>query len=184
MDVICVCPLSHTKRVVSSRESISLASLTGQRVALEAIKHYGGADKVPVTATLIADHKRAYHQYQERLDKERKEKQRSDAEIRQDRELTRKREAEKEAKVDFETKKKKYETEESKLRDEIKFAEARLTELEERASNTTIQSEYKSALSGIKLLREDLRKKRLDRDKATNEKSKLVNKYADNMLRK
>ena len=175
---------SHTKRVVSHRESISLATLMGQRVGLEAIRHYGGADRVAVTPNLVADHKRARQQYHERIEKEKREKERTDAEIRQENELKRQREAEESEKVDYATKKKRFESDEANLRDDIQFTEARLSEIEERSGKTTNQKDYLSALSGINLLREDLRKKRKSLDKMSAEKSKLVEKYVNKMLRK
>jgi len=175
---------SHSKRVVTHRESLSLASLMGQRIGLEVIRHYGGADKVEVTPNLIVDHNRARQQYHERIEKEKREKERTDAEIRRENELKRQREAEESEKVDYETKKKRFEKDEAQLRDDIKFAEVRLSELEERSGKTKIQADYLSALSGIKLLREDLRKKRNNLDKMSAEKSKLVEKYVTKMLRK
>ena len=141
-------------------------------------------DKVEITASLVAEHNRARQQYRERIEKEKKEKERSDADIRRENERKRQREAEQAEKVDYATKKKRYDSDEAKLRDEIKFSEVRLTELEERAGKTTLQADYRSSLSGIKLLREDLRKKRQDLDKTVIEKSKLVDKYANKVLRK
>ena len=85
----------------------------GQRVTLEAIKHYGGADKVPITRSLVTDHNRARQQYHERIENERKEKQRSDAEIREENELKRKKEAAEAEKQDYESKKKRYDQEET-----------------------------------------------------------------------
>ena len=120
----------------------------------------------------------------ERIEKEKREKERSDAEIRQENELKRQREAEESEKVDYATKKKRFESDEANLRDDIQFTEARLSEIEERSGKTTNQKDYLSALSGINLLREDLRKKRKNLDKISAEKSKLVEKYVNKMLKK
>ena len=120
----------------------------------------------------------------ERIEKEKREKERTDAEIRQENELKRQREAEESEKVDYATKKKRFESDEANLRDDIQFTEARLSEIEERSGKTTNQKDYLSALSGINLLREDLRKKRKNLDKISAEKSKLVEKYVNKMLKK
>lgn len=163
---------------------MSLASLTGQRIGLEVIHDYGGANKVEITPLLVADHIRAHQKYQERIEKERKEKARTETEIRRENELKRKREAEKESNADFQSKKKKFEDEEAKLRGELKFDEARLTGLENRAENTTLQAEYRSALAAIRQLREGLKTKRNRLDELCCEKSKLVEKYAKKVTKK
>ena len=141
------------------------------------IHAHKGAGNIPITPALVSDHVRAHQKYRERLEKEKREKMRQEKEIRRENELRRKREADQLAKSDFETKKKRYNEDESQLRQKIQFDEVRLTELEDRADNTTVKAEYTSARAAIKLLREGLKQSRLELDNLSAEKSKLVGKY-------
>merc|ERR1719245_2277139 len=84
---------SETRRLVTSRESISLASLTGRKVGKEALNRYGHACDVPISTPLVVSHVNARRKYHERLENEKKEKEAARKRIRDDLEATRKRKA-------------------------------------------------------------------------------------------
>ena len=95
---------SQTKMFLESRESLTLKSLLGLRVAKEAINYYGGASNVPITPTLLAKQTQARSSYHKRLEEEKKEKLAKETARKAEQELQKKRAAEAEEGAKFESK--------------------------------------------------------------------------------
>merc|ERR1712039_35163 len=151
---------SVTKRLVDHRESLSIASLTGQRVILEAIGTYGSASKVNITSALIHDHRQGHRNYQERLENERKEKLQRDANLRKERE----------------SKKKRLEDKEKSLLRQLEFHEARRKEHEQTIDKSKDVDMVRAAFAGHKLLLATMQKTQKELDGIKDEKFKLAEK--------
>ena len=165
---------SCSKRLIDSRESISIATLKGQRVLLEEIHSYGGAAQVPITPLLVHEHNQAKHKYCERLEKEKQEKAARDKNLRIERELKRKRLAKEKEQADYSSKKKRFESKETELKKELIFHEARLSELENTMEKTRDHAAQKAAMTAHKLLREEIKKLQKQLEAVKDDKFKLA----------
>ena len=169
---------SLSKLLLDSRERLSLQSLFAQRVTKEVVTFYGGAENVPITPSLVASHASARYKYRERIEKEQREKKEFEKEVVAEREQAPKRQAEAEKKADYEAKKKRYNDEETSLREQLKFDEIRLTEIESRAEKTKNIEELRSSMAAQKQLREALKVKRTKLDGVIKKKVKLLESHA------
>ena len=170
---------SETKRLVSSRESISLATLTGRKVGNEVVKRYGGATNVPISTPLVISHVNARRVYRERLENEKKERERARKQIRDEAAATRKRRAEEKEESDFRSKLKKLEDEEKHIRDILKADQAQKLELDHRMSHPSGLAAMKSAFALSKQLSDGMDKKRAKLDELSKQKLKLVQSRAN-----
>ena len=87
--IICVYPNSNSflergfndsKRISDVRQNLSEESMKAQKLALDAIRFAGGTENVVVTERMIAAHRAASQNYDFRVEKERREKQKAIAE--------------------------------------------------------------------------------------------------------
>ena len=166
-------PTSVTKRLVNSRESLSLATLKGERVILEEIGQSGSVSNVNISPTMLADHLSAKRKYLERLEREKKEKAKRREESKKERELKRKLDEDKKQSADYQTKKRRLEDRETALKKELKFDETRCHGLEQQADSKD-PNEMKSAFKALKMLREGMKKTQLELNNVKDEKCKLA----------
>lgn len=165
---------SQNKLILQSRESLSLQSLFGQRVTREAIKHYGGAEKVPISSALLAKHNAAHHAYRKRIEDEQKANRTREQDERDEREAARKRKIEEAERKDFDEKKKSLEAEEKELRDQLKFHNTMYDGMLQRAAATNDPVEMKASIAAQRKQREVIvdKEKKL-KDVSTNLKQLL-----------
>lgn len=172
-------PVSLLLRFITSREMMSLQTLTGLRVAREAIQSHGGADNVNISSSLISSHVNARAKYHERLDKERKEKEEKEKYIRENREAARKRKAQEEEKEEFNAKIKRYETEEKALKAELKEDEKALSEIDHHIANTSVPAIIHSKISIRKKVVECIAEKKKKLEDIVETKYKLAKSRAN-----
>ena len=164
---------------MTSRESISLASLTGRKVGKEAVNRFGHACNVPISTPLVCSHINARRKYHERIENEKKEREAAKKKIRDDAEATRKRKAKEQEEADYQSKIKRIEGEEKEVRDTLKFDQARRKELEDRMTNTQDPAEMRSSFALLKPLSASIDKNRATLDELSKKKFKLAKSHAN-----
>ena len=152
---------------------MSLATLTGLRVAKETVSLYGKANNVQIPTALIVSHNNAWKKYEERVAKEKKEKEQERERIRAELQLAKKRKAEEKDRSDYLSKKKRLEDEEKEIRDVLKAHETRRKEFTMRLQSHD-PAEIRSSAALIKQVDATIEKKRAELESVEKKKYRLV----------
>ena len=165
---------SVTKRLLQGRESMSLASVYGQKVTKDAIHFHGGSANVNITPSLLAAHFKAQSNYSKRVESEQKEKRKRELDLQAAAEASQRRAEERERKAKFDDKKTKLEAEEKQMNDSLKADEALYDGMMDRALKTTDPEQKNSALATANHLRETIKRKQADLTSVSGKIRKLM----------